>query len=133
MAKNSLLVIPCNEDTALRLKETLEKKYGTVPGFCVTIDLDESNLIRIQKENLDFSSFLELCHICEQFECHVISQFLYFYIRISQKFSFKNKEKGNIICCPFSIYINLLLFSLLLLVLFLLVVLLHAHNLSILI
>ena len=59
MAKNSLLVIPCNEDTALRLKETLEKKYGTVPGFCVTIDLDESNLIRIQKENLDFSSFLD--------------------------------------------------------------------------
>lgn len=73
MAKNSLLVIPFNKDTALRLKETLEKKYGAIPGFCVTIDLDESNLIRIQKENLDFSSLLEVCHICEKLGCYVLS------------------------------------------------------------
>ena len=72
MAKNCLLVIPCNEDTALRLKQTLETKFGAIPGFVVTIDLEE-NLIRIQKENLDFSSLLDVCHICEKFGCYVIS------------------------------------------------------------
>lgn len=72
MAKNSLLVIPCNEDTAIRLKQTLETKFGAIPGFGVTIDLEE-NLIRIQKENLDFPALLDVCHICEQFGCHVIS------------------------------------------------------------
>ena len=71
MAKNSLLVIHCNEDTALQLKRTLETKFGAIPGFGVTIDLEE-DLIRIQKENLDFSSLLDVCHICEQFGCHVI-------------------------------------------------------------
>lgn len=73
MAKNSLLVIPCDNDTSVRLKEILYAKFGMIPGFSVTIDLDESNLIRIQKENLDFASFLELCHICEKMGCHVIS------------------------------------------------------------
>ena len=73
MPKNNLRVISPDKDTSLRLKEILEKEFGSVPGFAVSIDLKETNIVHIEKEHLNFLSFLDVCHICENLGCHVIS------------------------------------------------------------